>query len=521
MARLTHYLQLYENETAAHIIERLNELPRGARALFILPPDSPPFQERLDLVLVLRAATRRAIRIALISHHPRVLYHADTLKVSTFDTVGAAEAKRWKRGRARAFSGKAERERAELALPPHSAGLARAPTSSPFTLARKFLLRAIATVGLVSIPLLAAAFFLPSAHITLTPSLTTQVHAITLRADPLVEQIDFDQAIIPVTQFVVRSERSARRLSSGSTVLPQSLATGTVTFTNRTTSEIFVPAGTILASSDEDPLRFRTTDVSIVPAGFGETTTVAIEALQASAGKRGNLPAGAIQVVGPPFAESIRVVNTDATIGGRDATYPVVIAADHSELRRQLESEIITGAYEEMSARLNPGQTIILQSLTIPPERQQESWAQYSAAVGDIVDGVQLTLSAEVVAMAYQQADVQQVALAQLAAAREADQIFLPERTKVDCCIVTAVHEDGSIALEMRATSRYAPVLDLNELRSSLAGRRSADARQWLLVNLSLTEEAEPIIELRPFWFGRIPFWAERITLETVLPETP
>lgn len=521
MARHTHYLQLYENETAAHIVERLKDLPRGARALFILPPDSPPLQERLDFILVLRAAARRAIRIALIAHHPQILYHADSLQVSTFDTVGEAEAKRWKRGRARAFSGKAEQERAELELPPYSDRLAHPPASSPLTLARKFLLRAIATVGLLSIPLLAAAFFLPSAHITITPNLSTQAHAITLRADPMVEQINFDRAIIPVTQFVVHSERSARRPSSGSTVLPQSLATGTVTFTNRTTSDIFVPAGTVLSSSDADPLRFRTTDVAIVPAGFGETTVVEIEALQASAGKRGNLPAGAIQVVGPPYAESIRVVNTDATIGGRDATYPVVIAADHSELRSQLEGEIITSAYAEMAARLNPGQTIILQSLTIPPERQQESWAQYSAAVGDIVDEIQLNLSAAVVALAYQQADVQQVALAHLAAARQVDQIFLPERTDVDCCTVLAVHEDGSISLEMRAISQYAPVLDLDELRSSLAGQRLADARQWLMVNLSLAADAEPITELYPSWFGRIPFWAERISLEIVLPQAP
>ena len=95
MARQTHYLELYADETAAHIVERLNALPRGARALFILPPDSPPLRERLDLTLVLRAAGRHAIRIAIISDHPQVLYQAAALQVSTFDTIGAAEAKRW------------------------------------------------------------------------------------------------------------------------------------------------------------------------------------------------------------------------------------------------------------------------------------------------------------------------------------------------------------------------------------------------------------------------------------------
>ena len=521
MARQTHYLELYADETAAHIVERLNALPRGARALFILPPDAPPLRERLDLTLVLRAAGRRAIRIAIVSDHPQVISQAAALQVSTFDTIGAAEAKRWKRGRARAFSGREDREDAELELPkqPHSS--APPPASTPLGTAWRFFYRTLATILLLSIPILTAAFFIPSAHITFMPHLTTLEHSLTLNADPHAEQIDFEQGIIPVTQFVVRTERSARRPSSGSTVQPQSLASGVITFTNRTTSEIFIPAGTVLATSAEEPLRFRTTDVAIVPAGFGEITEVGIEALQSSAGKRGNLPAGAISVIGPPYAESIRVVNAEATGGGRDATYAVVTAADRDELRTQLESAIIAAAYEEMSARLNSGQTIILQSLTIPPDRQQESWAQYSAAVGEIVDEVQLTLSAEVVALAYHQADVHQVALAQLAAARQADQLFLPERTWVECCVVTAENEDGSISLRLRASAHYAPDLAIDDYRAPLAGRRPADAVQWLRENVPLAADSQPELDLFPTWFRRIPFWAERITFETVLPEAP
>ena len=521
MARQTHYLQLHPDETAAQVVERLASLPRGAHALFILPPDAPPLQRRLDLTLVLRAASRRAIRIALLSQHPQILHHAAALKVSAFATVGAAEGKRWKRGRARAFSGRDGREAADFEAPVRPTSAEVAPPTTPIARVRGFLLRAIATVMLLALPIVAAAYFLPSANITITLRLRTIEQAIVLRADPKISAIDFEVGAIPVTQFVVRPELSARRASSGSTVQPQSLASGVVTFTNRTTREIVIPAGTALATSNEPQHRFRTTAAARVPAGFGSAVDVTIEAQQSSAGKRGNLPAGAIEVVAAPFAESVRVVNAEATGGGRDASYPVVTAADWVGLRSQLESEIIARAYEEMSARLEPGQTIILQSLVIPPARQQEGWARYSATVGSIVEEVRLTLSAEVVALAYRQSDVQQAALAQFSAAREEGQIFLPERTRVDCCAVAAANDDGSITLMLQATAQYAPDLSAMDYRAPLASRSLEDAARWLAENAPLDTDSPPVMVVSPAWFGRLPFWTERIAIATALPEGP
>lgn len=521
MARQTHYLQLHAGETAAQIVERLAALPRGARALFILPSDALPFQRRLDLTLVLRAASRRAIRIALVSQHPQILHHAAALKVSAFATVGAAEGKRWKRGRARAFSGRDGREATDFEAPTRPVRAETTLPPTPIARVRGFLLRAMATILLFALPIVAAAYFLPSASITITPRLSVIERNILLRADPKIGAIDFEASAIPVTQFVVERELSARRASSGSTVQPQSLASGVVTFTNRTTREIVIPAGTALATADEPPHRFRTTAAARVPAGFGLTVDVTIEAQQSSAGKRGNLPAGAIEVVAAPFAESVRVVNVEATGGGRDASYPVVTAADWAALRSQLESEISAVAYAEMSARLEPGQTIILQSLVIPPARQQESWARYSAGVGEIVDEVTLTLNAEVVALAYRQSDVQQVALAQLSAARSRGQLFLPERTRVDCCAVAAANEDGSVTLMLQATAQYATELSVADYRAPLAGRRLVDAARWLADNALLDTDSPPEMELSPAWFGRLPFWAERIAITTALPEAP
>ena len=130
-------------------------------------------------------------------------------------------------------------------------------------------------------------------------------------------------------------------------------------------------------------------------------------------------------------------------------------------------------------------------------------------------------MSAVVSAYAYRQSDIQQVALARLSAARPAGALFLPERTRLECCEVDAVYEDDSVALNLRARGQFLPELPLAEYRARLAGRSASDARAWLADHAPLASGTTPELVISPAWFGRLPFWAERIAIDTALPELP
>ena len=521
MARHIHYFQIQPDETVAQIIERLSALDRGERALLLLPPDAPGLQHKLALTFLLRAASRRAIRIALVTQNPQTLQLAAELKLSTFPTVGAAEAKRWKRGRGRIFIDRADTESNNFSLEERPTPQPPAPQPSNWARARGFLLRGTLTLTLLSLPVLAALWFLPSANITLTPKLTVIEQEIALRVLPERRSVDVESASIPATVFTVEDEVVVSHASSGQSLLPQQLASGVVTFTNRLSREIVIPEGTSLATSTEPKQYFRTTKAVLLPGGFGESVDATIEAQQSSAGEAGNLPAGAIDEVIASFSESVRVINADATGGGNDATFPIVTQSDHAALREEAESKILANTYQKMSNRLEPGQIIILQSLRIIVKEPEEDWLRYSAPLGEIVATVNLSMRAQVQAVAYRRGDAERLALARLAAERPAQHLFLTESARLNCCLVTTAYEDGSYGLTLQARAEYAPELTEDDFRAALAGRDLAAAQRWLAQNAPLDEETLPEIELQPAWFGRLPFWPERIQIATASAALP
>lgn len=118
-------------------------------------------------------------------------------------------------------------------------------------------------------------------------------------------------------------------------------ATGTVTFFNWNTSAVEVPAGTLVAASEQ---AFATVTPIVVPAGsltpFGtiEAGELSVPVMAAAPGQAGNVPAQAIDTVlseGPRnrlrgFANNDEplVVNPSATSGGDERTGPEITQAD-------------------------------------------------------------------------------------------------------------------------------------------------------------------------------------------------
>src|SRR5690606_36369972 len=82
---------------------------RGEHVLLIWPEEGTALTRKLDLVLLQREAMRRAIRMALVTHDATVIEYAQELNISTFETIGASERGRWKRGRAKVFTSRFQR----------------------------------------------------------------------------------------------------------------------------------------------------------------------------------------------------------------------------------------------------------------------------------------------------------------------------------------------------------------------------------------------------------------------------
>ncbi|MBL8120080.1 MAG: hypothetical protein JNJ78_21285, partial [Anaerolineae bacterium] len=95
MSNRPEYVQLELADDVASVRDRLSFL-RGQRVLLIWPEEGTILTRKLDLVLIQREAMRRAIRLAVVTHDPQVVKHANELNISTFETIGASERGRWK-----------------------------------------------------------------------------------------------------------------------------------------------------------------------------------------------------------------------------------------------------------------------------------------------------------------------------------------------------------------------------------------------------------------------------------------
>src|SRR4051794_22168136 len=108
MPQKHEFVQLEAGEDVASVRDRLTVL-RGEHVLLIWPEKGTALERKLDLVLVQREAMRLAIRLALITHDNEVIKHAHELNISTFETIGASDRGKWKRGRSRVFTDRFQR----------------------------------------------------------------------------------------------------------------------------------------------------------------------------------------------------------------------------------------------------------------------------------------------------------------------------------------------------------------------------------------------------------------------------
>jgi hypothetical protein len=264
MPRDVAFVQLEADEDAPSVRDRLSFL-RGQNVLLIWPEDGTALTRKLDLVLIQREAMRRAIRLAFVTHDPQVVLHAQDLDISTFETIGASERGRWKRGRGKVFTNRFQKPKDEPNpedLMP-VASRVRGPRRLPLPNAAR-----LAVVLLVLAAVLGAAYVVvPGATVTLT------IAKLPLQADVLVTAyagaagIDAAGAIIPARVQLVQVTQTGTRQTTGALDQPPTLASGTATFVNRTDQAIPIPSGTVVSTADGTPVRFQTLTEATLGAG--------------------------------------------------------------------------------------------------------------------------------------------------------------------------------------------------------------------------------------------------------------
>ncbi|HEX2907430.1 MAG TPA: hypothetical protein VHO69_11250 [Phototrophicaceae bacterium] len=516
MADRPDFIQLEPGEDAASVRDRLSFL-RGKRVLLIWPEDGTVLTRKLDLVLIQREAMRRAIRLALVTHDPQVIKHAEELNISSFETIGASERGRWRRGRAKVFTTRFQRPDSEPEPDELMEVASRVRGDQP---TGRWRLVSRLLIVLVILALLGGAAYvaLPTATVIITPAQSEVQAESEIIADPNNAAVDIESHLIPAIKMSVQIEDTGTIETSGQKDLGETLATGSVVFVNQTTEAVTVPAGTTVTTSAGTPIQFRTTSAAELPAGIGLQIEVPIEALPISQGEAGNVEAGLINTVVGPVASRVTVRNIAPTSGGTTQAKRVVSPDDQERLLATLRQQLQSRAYVEMEPRLSDTQFIILETVHIAEER--EDWTTFSAEPGDQADTLSLTMRAIVEAVAVDEQYGRQIVYAQMSNQIAVGQTIKPETVTYQRGSVSDIDTtSGRITFTLSGSGIVTEQVNADVVREHLAGRTLNDATAYLVNEVHLADGTLPIITLTPDWFGQMPLLPMRITIQ--LQEAP
>jgi len=514
MSKRPEYIQLAANEDVNSIRDRLTFI-RGTRILLIWPEQGTALTRKLDLVLVQREAKRRAIHIALVTHDEQVIQNATDLGISTFETIGSSERIRWKRGRSRLFTSRDDRPE-DAPEPEELMEVAsRVKNQKRGTWWRALLGRVVILLVLIVVLGGTAYIVMPSATITLNLSQDILTSEVNLTADPSARDVNIETRVIPATILRATVQSTSSMETTGRETLPDTPAIGVVVFTNQTPNDITIPAGTLVSTTAVTPVQFRTMEEKRLPGGTGENVDVPIQTDEDSIGRQGNVETGLINAIVGELEDRVSVRNLTPTTGGESRSYRFATEEDQQRLLSIVRGQIQAAAYAEMQQTLTEAQTIVIESIRIPPNGEREDWTTFSHEVGAVADTLSLDMRATVEALAIDDRFARQIVLADLAARQPVGLYLLPESFQYSRGTVIEAQPDGTAILSASGQAVVTGELNALQIQENIAGRSPQEAMTIIARLVSLAPGTTPEIIIEPDWLPHLPLLPVRIQIVT------
>ncbi len=257
-----------------------------------------------------------------------------------------------------------------------------------------------------------------------------------------------------------------------------------------------------------------------------DTTSIQAE----SSGRAGNVPAGTVTKWNPPSEDpctgnpfcnpspgttyDVFVTNPAATSGGADQKQ--VTVASPSDVNSwttqvtQIENTLTNQVNSQMQGRAG-GKTF-----AVDPNGGGKSIAftvtPHLPSAGSQFSATQITVSAQASAAVYDPADVRNDIVADLnAKVTQGDQLA-PGKLSVQPCQVTQAATDGTVILACAASDFVQPVVDLQGLKTKLAGKNPGDAEKIIEGAVDKVQNVD--VSEFPFKLFYLPFFSSRIEID-------
>jgi hypothetical protein len=456
------------------------------RILLVWPKYENVTLRLLDLKVLQRHADSLGAQLGLVTRRANVRRDAEALGMPVFNSTVLAQKDLWP----------APAPRTQRTPPPPRRDL-RAMRDEVYEKEpawRTSLLGRVVTftAGVTAI-LVLAGLFVPRAAVTVHPATRTESIVIPVSASPSFEAVSIT-GNIPVHKILVTVEVEQSKAVAGQVSIPQNKARGVVQFTNLTTDEVTIPAGTVVSAAPS--IRYVTLNDARLPAGVDEIVEVRIEALEA--GSAGNVETGAIQFVEGSLGLSMTVSNPEPLTGGTDVKGIGANEADREKLRESVLQEAQRSAEEQIRSQIGVDDLLLTETLEITEILVEE----FSPPAGEA--GASLNLRIQLVASALYilSTDLEQLASSTINAA--IPQGFVPQGgLTFEPLSMSVTGTSGITYFDLNVTQTIRRNVDILEILSLIRGKNLKQAQSELRGQFILREE--PQITITPAWWKYLP----------------
>lgn len=506
-------IHLDSDDDIISICDRLN-WSGAQRVLLVLPPDGDVLHEGLDLMRLRRHADRVRQEIGLVTPATDLRRQAMALGIPTFFTIEAAESGRrgWWRGQRR-------QERVGLSTVGGSGVQQMRP--KPFDSSDRREVRRRRTPALswqrwviryaaiflffitVALAVVAFAYTVPSATITLQPVMQPVQATRVLLADPDLETADYTRGAVPARLLRVDNSWQTDVATTGTIAVPNASARGTVLFVNLQDQEVIIPAGTRVSTSGGSNIVFQTITEATVAGVAGSTAEVDVIAIEP--GPQGNVAVNLINRIEGSLATQLEVRNLEAMEGGAVHEVAAVSEADQTRLRAQVLQYLQALATSEMTAQLTEREFLAQESLRVADVEGET----YSHFLGEQTDKLTLEMQVGLVGTAVNTTEAAGLLYETLSSEVPDGYTLVTDGLTFTIGDVVGVDEVGRVTFQMIVNGFAAADLDLAAPVTAISGQENDVAIAYLYEKLPL--RAAPVVHIWPTWFQRIPYLPARI----------
>ncbi len=483
-AEVVHFVVADPADEVTSLVAKLTEAT-GQHVALVLPGESDEFDSPIAMRLLARAAQRESIDLAIVSERRPARYWADVEGLPTFAKVA------------------------------HVPRVVRPPEADRPNPARALVHDFVATldqsaswfvaVGIVLGIVALALLLIPRAEVHLTPVADSLRSTVQIEANVNAAAPDPAKGVIPGRTVYLQVHASGSLPIKRPDHPLDGRAVGSVTFENRTSDPVPVPAGTVVSTLAGTS--FETTQPVVLAGRPGATATVPIRALVPGEGS--NVRRGEIVVVGGGLHWRVTLVNEDRIAGGGPPGHPIVTTQDVQKLMADVTARVEADGRRRLVEQAVADELVVPESIEVTPIEES-----FSHQVGEAAPDLAVDAQFRVGGMIVNQDDLSRTAIQRWHPTIRSGFELRPESVRVGAPTVVQVTPTAttfSVAIDGLATK----TINADRVAEYVRLRPPAVAAADLSRSFDLA--APPTIRITPNWLGR----AYRVEVVVVAAQPP